>query len=67
MGGFGIGSASDLTWSITTYLNYQFSKHWSLAGGYRYLDMDYSRGSGTSKFGLDGSLEGFMIGFSWRN
>jgi hypothetical protein len=67
MGGFSIGSASKLTWSITTLLNYQFSRHWSVAGGYRYLNMDYSRGSGNSKFGFDGSLDGVMVGFSWRN
>ena len=67
MGGFGIGSASKLTWSVNTFINYQFSKHWSVAGGYRYLDMDYSRGSGNSKFGFDGSLDGVMIGVTWRN
>jgi hypothetical protein len=67
VGGFGIGTASDLTWSITTLLNFQFSRHWSVAGGYRYFDMDYSRGSGNSKFGFDGSLDGVMIGVTWRN
>jgi opacity protein-like surface antigen len=67
MGGFGIGSASKLTWSITSLLNYKFSRHWSVAGGYRYLDMDYSRGSGNSKFGFDGTLDGVIIGVTWRN
>jgi opacity protein-like surface antigen len=67
VGGFDIGSASKLTWSLTTLLNYQFSRHWSVAGGYRYLDMDYSRGSGNSKFGFDGSLDGVIIGITWRN
>ena len=67
MGGFGIGSASKLTWSVNSLINYQFSKHWSVAGGYRYLDMDYSRGSGNSKFGFDGTLDCVMIGVTWRN
>jgi len=67
MGGFGIGSASDLTWSVTSLLNYQFSEHWSVAGGYRYFDMDYSRGSGKDEFGFDGSLDGIIIGVTWRN
>jgi hypothetical protein len=67
MGGFGIGSASKLTWSITSLLNYQFSKHWSVAGGYRYLDMDYSRGSGNKKFGFDGTIDGVIVGITWRN
>jgi opacity protein-like surface antigen len=67
MSGFGIGSGSKLTWSVTTLLDYRFSEHWSVAGGYRYYDMDYSNGSGSSKFGFDGSLNGLMVGVSWRN
>jgi hypothetical protein len=67
MGGFNIGSASKLTWSITSYLTYKLSRNWSVAGGYRHLDMDYSRGSGTSKFGFDGSLNGVIVGIVWRN
>jgi hypothetical protein len=67
MSGFGIGSGSKLTWSVTSLLDYRFSEHWSVAGGYRYYDMDYSNGSGSSKFGFDGSLNGLMVGVSWRN
>jgi hypothetical protein len=29
--------------------------------------MDYSNGSGDSKFAFDGSLKGVMVGVSWRN
>jgi opacity protein-like surface antigen len=67
MSGFGIGSGSKLTWSVTSLLDYRFSKHWSVAGGYRYYNMDYTNGSGDSKFGFDGTLKGVMVGVSWRN
>lgn len=67
MGGFGIGSASDLTWSINTGLDFKFSEKWSIAIAYRYFDMDYSKGSGSNEFGFDGSMDGVMIGLTWRN
>jgi len=65
MGGFGIGSASDLTWSITGGVGFQFSEKWMLKLGYRYYDIDYSKGSGSNEFGLDGSLDGLYLGFAW--
>jgi len=34
---------------------------------YRYFDMDYSKGSGSNEFGFDGSMDGVMIGLTWRN
>ena len=67
MGGFGIGSASDLTWSITTGLDFKLSEKWSIDIAYRYFDMDYSKGSGSNEFGFDGSMDGVMIGLTWRN
>jgi len=67
MSGFGIGSASKLTWSVNSVLNYQFARHWSFAFGYRYLNMDYSKGSGASEFGFDGYIDGVLVGFTWRN
>ena len=67
MGGFGIGSASDLTWSITTGLDFKLSEKWSIGIGYRYYDMDYSKGSGSNEFGFDGSMDGVILGLTWRN
>lgn len=67
VGGFDIGSASKLTWVVNSYINYQFARHWSFALGYRYFNMDYSKGSGQDKFGFDGYINGIMIGFVWRN
>jgi opacity protein-like surface antigen len=61
-GGFGIGSASRLTWNFVAGVDYKLSKKVSLNAGYRILDIDYSRGSGSDKFALDGKLEGPVIG-----
>jgi hypothetical protein len=65
MGGFGIGSASDLTWSIHGGIGFQFAEKWMLKLGYRYFDIDYSKGSGSREFGLDGSLDGIWLGLTW--
>lgn len=67
VGGFDIGSASKQTWVINAVINYQFARHWSFGCGYRYFNMDYSKGSGTDKFGFDGSIDGILVGFEWRN
>jgi hypothetical protein len=64
VGGFGIGSASRLTWNFVAGVDYKLSKKVSLDAGYRILDIDYSRGSGSDKFALDGKLEGPVIGMT---
>ncbi|MHC4737865.1 MAG: autotransporter outer membrane beta-barrel domain-containing protein [Planctomycetota bacterium] len=61
-GGFGIGSASDLTWQVVIGADYQLSKRTSLNAGYRVLDVDYSRGSGSEEFGIDFQAKGPFIG-----
>jgi len=64
IGGFGIGSASDLTWNLLAGVDWQFRKNMSLKAGYRILDIDYERGSGTSTFGLDAQMKGPILGLS---
>jgi len=64
VGGFGIGSASDLTWNLLAGVDWQFRKNMSLKAGYRILDIDYERGSGTSAFGLDAQMKGPILGLS---
>jgi outer membrane protein W len=61
-GGFGIGSASRLIWNFAAGIDYKLSKKVSLDAGYRILDIDYSRGSGSDKFALDTKIEGPIIG-----
>lgn len=40
-GGFGIGSASDLSWNLVTGFQYEHSTRVSFLAGYRVLDYDY--------------------------
>jgi opacity protein-like surface antigen len=59
-GGFGIGSASKLTWNLIAGVDWQFKKNMSLKLGYKIYDMDYERGSGPSRIGFDGKMQGPM-------
>lgn len=65
MSGFGIGSASDLTWSLNGGIGFQFGEKWMLKAGYRYFDIDYSKGSGSNEFGLEGSMDGLWLATTW--
>jgi opacity protein-like surface antigen len=64
VGGFGIGSASRLTWNFVAGVDYKLSKKVSFDAGYRILDIDYSRGSGSDKFAADARLEGPVLGMT---
>ena len=68
VGGFGV--ASDLTWSATAVIGYDFlvfNHPATVLGGYRAIGWDYSDGSGTSEFTWDiiqhGPILGFSLGF----
>jgi hypothetical protein len=61
-GGFGIGSASDLSWQILGGIDYQLSKSIICNAGYRYVELDYSRGSGSNEFGIDLRAKGPFLG-----
>ena len=63
-GGFGIGSASDLTWQIVGGVDYKLSENMTLSAGYRYMELDYSRGSGANEFGIDLRAKGPIIGLT---
>ena len=63
-GGFGIGSASDLTWQILGGVDYKLSKNMILNAGYRYVELDYSRGSGSNEFGIDLRAQGPYMGLT---
>lgn len=58
VGGFDIGSGSELTWNFVAGVDYQLSEATSLQFGYKILDIDYEKGSGTNKHGLDEQLSG---------
>ena len=63
-GGFGIGSASKLTWNFVAGIDYKLSENMSFEAGYRISDIDYSRGSGSNEFGLDARTQGPVIGLT---
>lgn len=63
-GGFGIGSASDLTWQILGGLDYKFSKSVVFNAGYRYVELDYSHGSGSNELGIDLRAKGPYLGLT---
>jgi hypothetical protein len=63
--GFGVGSASDMTWDITTGFDVRLFEKASLKLAYRVYDIDYSNGSGRKEFGLDGKLEGPWLGMTF--
>ena len=55
-GGFGIGSASDLSWNLLAAFEYELSTKVSLLAGYRVLDYDYD-----ARFLYDVQLQGPML------
>lgn len=63
-GGFGIGSASELTWQIMGGVDYKFTKNVILNAGYRYVDLNYSRGSGSDEFGVRLKAYGPTLGLT---
>lgn len=54
VGGFGIGSSSDFTWSAITLVGWKLSPAWTLVGGYKALEID--RGS------ADLTMHGLVMG-----
>ncbi|MCI4442224.1 MAG: hypothetical protein JHC39_01855 [Lentimicrobium sp.] len=65
IGGFGIGS--DLAWQMQAVAGYQFSKLFSITGGYRIISLDYKTGSGQDYFhyNIDTSGPTVIFGFQF--
>jgi hypothetical protein len=53
IGGFGIGTASKLMWQLMVDIGYRPSDSWFFTFGYRFIDIDYERGSGVDRFVYD--------------
>jgi opacity protein-like surface antigen len=66
VGGFSIGSSADLTWTLTAMLELRLSEAWRLVAGYRYVDVDWDKGSGRRRIELDYKIHGPIIGASVR-
>jgi hypothetical protein len=66
IGGFSIGDASDFTWNLILGLEYRLSDLWSLDVGWRWLDYNYDKGSGNSRFEYDVLQQGPILGFRYN-
>jgi hypothetical protein len=64
IGGFGVGSS--FTWQVFPTIGVDLSKRASLEFGYRWLDIDYSTGEGTTLFKYDVLTQGPIMGFAFR-
>lgn len=60
LGGFDVGSR--LSYQATLTLNYDLSEHFSLAAGYKVLDVNYRRAGHV----FDTRMSGPVLGLSWR-
>lgn len=65
VGGFGLGSATDLTWNFIGGIDYRPWKLASFKLAYRVLGIDYEQGSGSDKLGLDGIMHGPLLGLTF--
>jgi hypothetical protein len=66
VGGFHIGNASHFTWNIEATAEYRTSDRCSIFAGWRWLDIDYTHGSGNREFAYDVLLSGPMLGLAVR-
>jgi hypothetical protein len=60
-GGFDISHDTDITWSATGVLTYDFVKWFSLSAGYKAVALDESEGSGTGKNGVNLIFNGALV------
>ena len=64
-GGFGVGSATDLTWRFLGAAHYRPDPALEFFGGYRITDVKSQHQSGTRGTALDGRLSGPVIGITF--
>jgi opacity protein-like surface antigen len=61
VGGFGIGSSSQLTWQVQGTLDYAFTERVIGRLGYRYMSIDYEN----SDLNMDVDIFGPLVGVTW--
>lgn len=64
IGGFSIGSK--LSWQLIGTLGWDPAEWLSVIGGYRLLDIDYTKDTGPTESGLDVQFRGPMLGVMFR-
>lgn len=65
-GGFGINGSSQFAWNVELLANYRYSETVTLFAGYRWLDVDFSRGAGRDRFVYDVQTDGPQVGVTIR-
>jgi hypothetical protein len=63
LGGFGIGDAAELTWTLNMFIDWRFGKKWSAAFGWRTQAVNDISGSGAERNGSEIVTTGPVIGF----
>jgi len=66
VGGFGIGTASEMTWQATALALREMEGGGALGFGWRHLSIDYSRGHGNDRFEFDLRVSGPLVGWIFR-
>ena len=67
VGGFGMSdNQAELDWSATGVVTYDFAKWFSLSAGYKALALDASKGSGSSKNGVDLIFNGLLVAAEFK-
>jgi hypothetical protein len=64
IGGFGVGS--ELTWGMRAVARFQVAPWFSADVGYKLIDIDYTSGSGASRFEFDMLLHGPFVAFNFH-
>jgi hypothetical protein len=64
LGGFGVGS--DLSYQIELLFGWHATERFTLAFGWRLLDVDYDSGSGANRFIYDIQQQGPELGFAFH-
>lgn len=66
-GGFNLNHSTDWTWSAEGSLAYDFTKWFTLAGGYKAVGLDESNGgTGTNKKGVDVIFSGVEVNLTFK-
>lgn len=63
VGGFGLGSSSELSWKLEGLASWGLGRAGRLWGGYRHLDVDADDGGSN---GFDAGISGPLVGYEFR-
>lgn len=66
VGGFGINGCSRMSWNVELTAIYHYSDRVDLVAGYRWLDVNYRRGSGADRFVYDMQTDGPLVGLTFK-